>query len=50
LNVLEAVDTSDTVTNGEHFASLLQVDVALLTQDLVFEDFSDLGTSSVETG
>merc|ERR1719468_400394 len=42
LNVLEAIDTSNTVTNAQHTASLLKVSGRGSTKDSVLQDGADL--------
>merc|ERR1712186_323633 len=47
LDVLEAIDTGDTVSNGEHTAGLLQVDSGGGRQDSLLQDGGDLSGSSL---
>ena len=42
LAVLEAVDASDTVTDGQDATGLLQILVGLLAEDLLLQDAGDL--------
>ena len=45
LDVLEAIDTSDTVTNGQDAASLVQVGLGGRTQDTFFQNGGNFGGS-----
>ena len=47
LDVLEAIDTGDTVSNGEHTAGLLQVDSGGGGQDSLLQDGGNLSGSSL---
>merc|ERR1719410_2569249 len=47
LDVLEAVDTGDTVSNGEHAAGLLQVDGGGGAQNPLLQDGRDLASSGL---
>ena len=41
LDVLEAIDTSDTISNGQYTASFFQVGSCGMTQDALFQDGGD---------
>merc|ERR1719431_2102804 len=47
LDVLETIDTSDTISNGEHTACLLKVDGGGCAEDSLLEDGGDLSSSSL---
>jgi len=47
LDVLETIDTSDTISNGEHTACLLKVDGGGGAEDSLLEDGGDLSSSSL---
>merc|ERR1719341_996162 len=47
LDVLKTIDTSDTISNGEHTACLLKVDGGGGTEDSLLEDGGDLSSSSL---
>merc|ERR1712079_171445 len=47
LDVLEAIDTSDTVSDGEHAAGLLEVDGGGGAQDSLLQDGGDLASSGL---
>merc|ERR1719341_2173014 len=47
LDVLETIDTSDTISNGEHTACLLKVDGGGSTEDSLLKDGGDLSSSSL---
>merc|ERR1719211_727212 len=47
LDVLEAVDTGNTVTNGEDTAGLLEVDGGSGAQDSLLQDGGDLSSASL---
>ena len=49
LDVLKTIDTSDTISNGEHTASLLKVDGGGSAQDSLLEDGGDLSRSSLSS-
>lgn len=45
LDVLETVDTGDTITNAEHTTSFIQIGLGGGAQDAFFKDGADFGTS-----
>ena len=47
LDILEAIDTGDTVSNGQDAAGLLQIDGGGGAQDSLLEDGGDLPSSSL---
>merc|ERR1719341_1960804 len=47
LDVLKTIDTSDTISNGEHTACLLKVDGGGGAEDSLLEDGGDLSSSSL---
>ena len=47
LDVLEAIDTSDTVSDGEHAAGLLEVDGGGGAQNPLLQDGRDLASSGL---
>ena len=49
LNVFQAVDARNTITNREHFARLLKIDIRLLAEDFVLENFGNLGARRAKT-
>ena len=49
LDVLKTIDTSDTISNGEHTASLLKVNGGGSAQDSLLEDGGDLSRSSLSS-
>lgn len=50
LDVLKAVDTGDTITNGQHAASLLELRLAGLVEDAVLKDAGHLRGGCKEKG
>merc|ERR1711881_709716 len=43
LDVLEAMDSSDTISDGEDLASFLEIDLGALAEDSLFEEGGELG-------
>lgn len=50
LDVLQTIDTSDTITNGEHTANFIQISGGSLSQDSFLENAGDLGITKVGRG